>query len=202
MSRSALRIAASGMAMLVLTLHASTAAQDRPITAEQVIKNAEAAYGPPAPKPKCEEATGDEIVVCAEEQDQSQFRVKSSSELDPTSEEAIDDGVPRAPDVGGPGIFTGPATVGGLCFIPPCPKEAALIIDVTALPEAPPGSDADRIARGLPPLGDESGPVGSVANPVTSAGDADADAAQQSGEEAILPESSSPAEEQSDSPIR
>lgn len=33
----------------------------------------------------------------------------------------------------------------------------ALIIDVTALPEAPPGSDADRIARGLPPLGN-SGP--------------------------------------------
>lgn len=29
----------------------------------------------------------------------------------------------------------------------------ALIIDVEALPQAPPGSDADRIARGLPPLG-------------------------------------------------
>lgn len=29
----------------------------------------------------------------------------------------------------------------------------ALLIDVEALPEAPPGSDADRIARGLPPLG-------------------------------------------------
>ena len=30
----------------------------------------------------------------------------------------------------------------------------ALIIDVEALPEAPPGSDADRIARGLPALGE------------------------------------------------
>lgn len=39
------------------------------------------------------------------------------------------------------------------CFIPPCPKPPALIIDVAALPEAPPGSDADRIARGLAPLG-------------------------------------------------
>lgn len=29
----------------------------------------------------------------------------------------------------------------------------ALLIDVEALPPAPPGSDADRIARGLPPLG-------------------------------------------------
>ena len=29
------------------------------------------------------------------------------------------------------------------------------MIDVEALPHAPPGSDADRIARGLPPLGEE-----------------------------------------------
>lgn len=56
-------------------------------------------------------------------------------------------------DVAGEGIFRGPATVSGLCIIPPCPAEAALIIDVEALPQAPEGSDADRIARGLPPLG-------------------------------------------------
>ncbi|MEP1421947.1 MAG: hypothetical protein ABJK59_09280 [Erythrobacter sp.] len=58
-------------------------------------------------------------------------------------------------DVAGGGIFKGPATLGGLCVIPPCPGEAALIIDVEALPEAPKGSDADRIARGLPPLGQD-----------------------------------------------
>lgn len=58
-------------------------------------------------------------------------------------------------DVAGGGIFRGPATVGGLCLIPPCPAEAALLIDVEALPEAPEGSDADRIARGLPPLGQD-----------------------------------------------
>ncbi|WP_416226959.1 hypothetical protein [Qipengyuania sp. ASV99] len=64
------------------------------------------------------------------------------------------------PDVAGGGIFRGPATVGGLCIIPPCPPEAALMIDVEALPEAPAGSDADRISRGLPPLGrgDEATP--------------------------------------------
>lgn len=56
-------------------------------------------------------------------------------------------------DVAGGGIFKGKATVGGLCVIPPCPGEAALLIDIEALPEAPEGSDADRIARGLPPLG-------------------------------------------------
>lgn len=45
------------------------------------------------------------------------------------------------------------------CFIPPCPKPMPVLIDVAALPEAPPGSDADRIARGLPPLGRDRGPT-------------------------------------------
>lgn len=56
-------------------------------------------------------------------------------------------------DVSGPGIFKGPATVSGLCFIPPCPADPVLMIDVQSLPEAPPGSDADRLARGLAPRG-------------------------------------------------
>jgi hypothetical protein len=34
----------------------------------------------------------------------------------------------------------------------------ALMIDIEALPEAPEGSDADRIARGLPPLGSDPEP--------------------------------------------
>ena len=34
------------------------------------------------------------------------------------------------------------------------PPPGPLMIDVEALPEAPPGSDADRAARGLPPKGD------------------------------------------------
>ena len=62
-------------------------------------------------------------------------------------------------DVAGGGIFSGPATVSGLCVIPPCPPEAAIMIDVEALPEAPEGSDADRIARGLPPLGRDPEPT-------------------------------------------
>ncbi|QIQ85240.1 hypothetical protein [Erythrobacter sp.] len=39
----------------------------------------------------------------------------------------------------------------GIGGVPP----PALIIDVGALPQAPAGSDADRIARGLPPLGQD-----------------------------------------------
>lgn len=63
------------------------------------------------------------------------------------------------PDVAGPGIFKGPPTVGGLCIpgLQKCPPPPALIIDVAALPQAPAGSDADRIARGLSPIGDETG---------------------------------------------
>ncbi|MEM7667014.1 MAG: hypothetical protein AAF250_14245 [Pseudomonadota bacterium] len=71
------------------------------------------------------------------------------------AEETAFKGDPQAPNVAGGGIFRGPATVSGQCLIPPCPPPPALLIDVEALPEAPEGSDADRIARGLPPLGQE-----------------------------------------------
>jgi len=58
-------------------------------------------------------------------------------------------------DVAGPGIFRGAPTIGGLCIpgLQKCPPPPAIVVDFAALPEAPPGSDADRISRGLPPLG-------------------------------------------------
>jgi len=146
MSRSA------GLAVLIVTIASGPAyAQEQPaVTAEQVMENAAKAYGPPPPKPECAPQEGNEIVVCAREQDNSVFRVKSSSELNPESEEALDDGLPRAPDVGGPGIFTGPATIGGLCIpgLQSCPPPPAFLIDFSALPEAPEGSDADKVAKG------------------------------------------------------
>ncbi|MGB5779119.1 hypothetical protein [Allopontixanthobacter sediminis] len=146
MSRSA------GLAALIIIIAGNPAySQDqRPVTAEQVAERAQEAYGPPPPEPECAPPEGDEIVVCAREQDNSQFRVKSSTELDPESEEALADGLPRAPDVAGPGIFKGPATVGGLCIpgLQKCPPPPALIIDLSALPEAPEGSDADKVGKG------------------------------------------------------
>lgn len=109
-----------------------------------------------------------EIIVCARRRDDSEYRTTSDSRKRYAEETAfIND--PQAPDVAGAGIFRGPATVGGMCFIPPCPPPKAIIIDVGALPEAPAGSDADRIARGLPPLGDAN-PVGdAVVIPTTQA---------------------------------
>lgn len=145
------RIAALAILSLAASATGAQAQQQGRVTAEKVIEAARDAYGPPPPQPACAPQEGDEIVVCAREQDNSQFRVKSSSELDGQSEEALDDGVPRAPDVAGPGIFKGPATVGSLCIpgLQKCPPPPAYMIDFTALPDAPEGSDADLIARGL-----------------------------------------------------
>lgn len=149
MSRSA------GLAVMMIMLASTSAlAQEPPAdTPQQVFEAAEKAYGPPPPRPDCAEQEGDEIVVCAQEQDDSLFRVQSSSELDPKSKEALKDGVPRAPDVAGPGIFTGPATIGKLCIpgLQKCPPPPALLIDFSALPDTPDGSDADKVGKGEMP---------------------------------------------------
>lgn len=129
------------------------------VTAEQVFERAQAVYGPPEPEPECEEGDGDEIVVCAQgPDDPEQHRLRSREEAqDDYAARTMNRGNPQTPDPCGPncGIFSGPATVGGLCGIGlnPCPPPPAYFIDFSTLPEAPPGSDADRIARGLPPLG-------------------------------------------------
>ncbi|WP_043604158.1 hypothetical protein [Novosphingobium sp. Rr 2-17] len=91
-------------------------------------------------------AKAGEILVCAP--DESEFRVKSSAQLDPDSANATRTGQLTAPDVAGNGIFKGKATMGGKCFIGPCPPPAAYMIDLSSIPEAPAGSDADKIAKG------------------------------------------------------
>ncbi|MBV7265758.1 hypothetical protein [Erythrobacter ani] len=126
---------------------------------------------PPAARPPteaeiraCEEdvdaatVTG-EIIVCRQiGDDPGNYYSGSRAEAQRRyAEETAFAGDILAPDVAGAGIFRGPATLGGLCLIPPCPKDPALIIDVEALPDAPEGSDADRIARGLPPAEDAEG---------------------------------------------
>ena len=122
------------------------------ITVEEALDANRDIYGPPPPRRECYNRPGEEgedIVVCAEqERDYSQFRVQSTAEEDPDSREALNDGVPRAPDVAGDGIFSGEATTTGGCFLQGCPPPEPIIVDFTLLPEAPEGSDADRIAKG------------------------------------------------------
>ena len=99
-----------------------------------------------------------EIVVCGSLPRGQDQRITSREEAE-NRYAAATQGI-STPDVAGPGIFRGPATFGGLCVkgVFNCPKPPALFVDVTALPEAPPGSDADRISRGLEPLGENAAP--------------------------------------------
>lgn len=104
-----------------------------------------------------------EIVVCRRRVDDGKHRYSSDEEAaNRYARETMDKGAPRAPNPCGPncGIFTGPPTVGGLCIpgLQKCPPPPAYMIDFSTLPEPPPGSDADRISRGLPPLGREVAP--------------------------------------------
>lgn len=131
-----------------LALAAPAAAQEAAASpapgpsAEQAIEQQKKVYGPPNARRSCgaPDASGD-IVVCAT--DSKEFRVQSSAELNPNSHEALYDGVPRAPQLdkgsckGQPGCF-----IGG--WAPP----PIYYIDLEAIPEAPPGSDADLIAKG------------------------------------------------------
>jgi hypothetical protein len=121
-----------------------TASEDR-ITAEEALQRNSNTYGPPPPRRNCaQDPDNAEIVVCAEEEeDQSQFRVQSTAQLDPEGRAATNDGLPRAPDVSGDGIFKGEATMKFGSVAPP-----AIMFDISELPEAPEGSDADLIAQG------------------------------------------------------
>jgi hypothetical protein len=123
------------MSSMLLAAAAAAVTPAPAVTAEQALENARAVYSAERPKPApCPEATGDEIVVCAEHEDPAKQFVPSNTDRgDP------DDGVPRAPDVSG--LPSGGMRIGKTPRHP-------LIIDLSKIPEAPPGSDADKIAKG------------------------------------------------------
>jgi hypothetical protein len=102
-----------------------------------------------------------EIVVCRDVAADTAQLYSGSREawLKDYAERTQNAGTLPPPDVAGPGIFRGPATVSGLCFIPPCPDEPALIIDVEAIPPPPEGSDAERVAQGLVPIEGDDAPL-------------------------------------------
>ncbi len=159
-----------------------------------MLEEARKTYRVDPPEPErpadCPEAVGNEILVCAPvESDPDRYRITSS--LDNGDDSHLSWGG-EAPDVSGPGIFKGPATVGGLCFIPPCPKDPVYVVDVAALPEAPPGSDADRIARGLAPRGsrfdDGETPVATMESEEETPDPAVDDTSQTSAEPGEVPE--------------
>ena len=125
--------------------------------AEQLIARAKEVTSLEAPEPErpadCVEAESDVegetiIIVCAPVDDkQASYRGKSRLDSGDDSHLSWDGGAPNLEPV-----YPGVVVARG-CFIPPCPPPPVYYIDVAALPEAPPGSDADRIARGLAPRG-------------------------------------------------
>ena len=115
------------------------------VTAEQALANAKAIYSftPPrrAPRP-CPVASGNDIVVCREVVDPNEQRVPS--DLDNGAPD--DGGVPRAPNVSSlPDCSQGCIRVGKK------PRQLHLI-DLQAIPEPPPGSDADKMSKGEIPV--------------------------------------------------
>ncbi len=143
---------------------APTATPTEPIDILAPLPTSEAATA--AVYRECEEqrergVVAGEIVVCrALEADTSQLYSGSREAwLKDYAERTQNVGTIAPPDVAGPGIFRGPATVSGLCFIGPCPDEPALIIDVEAIPPPPEGSDAERVAQGLVPLEGDDAPL-------------------------------------------
>jgi len=134
-------------ALLLIAPASPLIAQAEGVSARDAIEQARKTYGPPPPRKQCrDQGDSEEIVVCAEEeQDDAEFRVKSTNELDPDSREALNDGLPRAPDVAGDGIFKGKGISLGGAPVP------AYMFDLSELPQAPEGSDADLIAKGEKP---------------------------------------------------
>lgn len=151
-------------ALMIWSASSPLTAQEQPasgepsITAEEVFENARDAYATTGDEQKCPPSVTGEIIVCAPVEDPEKYRIRNRKEAeDDYARRTMNEGANAPPDpCVGPncGIFTGPATMGGMCGLNKCPPPPAIMIDLKALPEAPPGSDADRAAQGLPPLGE------------------------------------------------
>jgi hypothetical protein len=164
----------SGLAVFAAVVAAPVAAQDDGSAAQAgTPAPAPAAEAPPAPPRRinlmvtvprgdvneaqvqeCEDRAdagtiSGEIVVCRQVgNDGTGLTGTRSDSQKRFAEETAFKGAPRAPDAFGIPDNGKGISLGG---VPP----PILMIDVGALPKAPVGSDADRIARGLPPLGEE-----------------------------------------------
>lgn len=110
-----------------------------------------------------------EIIVCAARRDPNRYSTVNNDEAEQRyAEETAFRDDPRTPDF----ILDchdqgNPAGCISIGKVPP----PALIIDVAALPEAPIGSDADRIGRGLPPIGNDEG-IAPIADAISRNGSA------------------------------
>ena len=136
-----------GFALMALTMAMPAAAQPAApdaATADskiaEMIETAHAVYGVPDPRARCRPKPGDEIVVCA---DRGADQRLDRGAPDPSTLEgrrALDGNLPRAPQFDR-----------GYC--PSCQHFGSVpapvyYVDVSKLPAAPEGSDAEAIANG------------------------------------------------------
>lgn len=111
---------------------------------EQMLESARQTYGISKPVIRCTQADPNEIVVCVDRgRDQS---MPSTAESDPNSLQGRrfrDGNIPTAPQLDR-GYCASCQHFG---WVPP----PVYYVDVSALPQAPEGSDADKIAKGEAP---------------------------------------------------
>lgn len=123
------------MSRIYLILLVNSVANSPEITAEQALGREKSVYGIKEASPICEAQDADEIVVCAEKVQDQRLPIDQSN---------TDTGIPRAPDLRrkhGTGLGQ------PLCILQKCP-DPPYYIDLSSLPEAPEGSEADKIAKG------------------------------------------------------
>lgn len=117
-----------------------TQAPEEPLTAERIIEVARERLRPPGVRRPCKlPETPNEIVVCARDPDAN--RVESPTDEAIRKGEAVNDGVPRPPNVDGPGIFQGKGMKIGKDPEPP------LIVDLTKEPLPLDAEDARLVYR-------------------------------------------------------
>ncbi len=109
---------------------------------EEMLQNERTLTALPKPSVSCPLSDTGEIVVCAKHHtDSDHYRLPSSTADNPNSAEALRTGALHPPDVSS----HPPAGVKfGVGHVPP----PIYYIDTTKLPDPPPGSDADKIAKG------------------------------------------------------
>jgi hypothetical protein len=139
-----------GLALASTAAHAQDSDEELDRKVAERFEKAQAMFGAVRKRTRCQPAEAGEIVVCGN--DAPDQRVPSTAQTDPNSREArraLDGSIPSAPDVsttrcrrGADGVCRG--NFGGA---PP----PVYYLDVSALPQAPEGSEADRIAKGEVP---------------------------------------------------
>lgn len=145
-----LKIAAGLLLFFPVPAPAEPPASASARSAEDMISTSKQVFGEQRVVSSCAKHDADEIVVCLDRR--TDQRVPSTAQTDPNSRaarRALDGNIPSAPFVGSIICRQG---ADGVCRgnVGTAP-EPAYYVDVSALPQAPEGSDADRISKGEVP---------------------------------------------------